>query len=47
MDNVAVFTKFSGGDPDVNMENPVITQGANSARFSPTRKVILGVSFDL
>lgn len=47
MDNVAVFTKFSGGDPDVNMENPVIAQGANSARFSPTRKVILGVSFDL
>lgn len=47
MDNLAVFTKFSGGDPDVNMENPVIAQSANSARFSPTRKILLGVSFDL
>src|SRR5690606_12325996 len=37
MDNVAVFTGFSGGDPDVNMESPVINQGANSARYSPTR----------
>src|SRR5690606_36594414 len=29
VDNLAVFTNFSGGDPDVNMENPVIAQGAN------------------
>ena len=47
LDNLAVFTKFSGGDPDVNMENPVIAQSANSARFSPTRKILLGISFDL
>lgn len=47
IDNLAVFTNFSGGDPDVNMENPVIAQSANSARFSPTRKILLGVSFDL
>jgi TonB-linked SusC/RagA family outer membrane protein len=47
MDNLAVFTNFSGGDPDVNMENPVIAQSANSARFSPTRKIILGLTFDL
>jgi hypothetical protein len=47
VDNLVVFTKFSGGDPDVNMESPVIAQGANSARYSPTRKIILGVSFDL
>ncbi len=47
VDNLAVFTKFSGGDPDVNMENPVIAQNANSARYSPTRKIILGLSFDL
>src|SRR5690606_37891117 len=47
VDNLAIFTKFSGGDPDVNMENPVIAQSANSARYSPTRKIILGLSFDL
>lgn len=47
IDNLAVFTKFSGADPDVNMENPTISQGANSARYSPTRKIILGLSFDL
>jgi TonB-linked SusC/RagA family outer membrane protein len=47
VDYVAVFTNFSGADPDVNMENPVIAQGANSARYSPTRKVMFGISFDL
>lgn len=44
VDNVAVFTKFSGGDPDVNMESPVINQDANSARYSPTRKVLFGLN---
>lgn len=44
MDNVAVFTRFSGGDPDVNMESPVINQGANSARYSPTRKLLIGLN---
>ena len=47
VDYLAVFTKFSGADPDVNMEDSVIDQGANSARYSPTRKIMLGLSFDL
>jgi TonB-linked SusC/RagA family outer membrane protein len=47
VDYLAVFTNFSGADPDVNMENPIIEQGANSARFSPTRKIMFGVSLDL
>ena len=47
VDYLAVFTRFSGADPDVNMENSVINQGANSARYSPTRKILLGVSFNL
>lgn len=47
VDYLAVFTKFSGADPDVNMENAVINQGANSARYSPTRKIMLGLSLDL
>jgi hypothetical protein len=47
VDYFAVFTNFSGADPDVNMENPIIEQGANSARFSPTRKIMFGVSLDL
>lgn len=47
VDYLTVFTNFSGADPDVNMENPVIAQGANSARYSPPRKIMLGLSFDL
>ncbi|WPP51808.1 SusC/RagA family TonB-linked outer membrane protein [Catalinimonas niigatensis] len=46
VDYLAVFTNFSGADPDINMENSIIAQGANSARFSPTRKILLGLSFD-
>jgi TonB-linked SusC/RagA family outer membrane protein len=47
VDYLTVFTNFSGADPDVNMENPVIAQGANSARWSPARKITFGLSFDL
>jgi hypothetical protein len=47
IDNLAVITKFSGADPDINMESPVIGQGATSARYAPTRKVLFGISFDL
>lgn len=47
VDYLGVFTNFSGADPDVNMENPIIAQGANSARFAPTRKIMFGISLDL
>jgi TonB-linked SusC/RagA family outer membrane protein len=47
VDYLAVFTNFSGADPDVNMENPIIAQGANSARYAPTRKIMFGISLDL
>ena len=47
VDYLTVLTNFSGADPDVNMENSIIAQAANSARFSPTRKFLLGLSFDL
>ena len=47
VDYLAIVTKFSGADPDVNMENSVINQGANSARHSPPRRIMLGLSFDL
>jgi len=46
-DNVATFTKFSGQDPTMNMENPSSGQGANGGGFAPTRKVIFGIGFDL
>jgi len=46
-DNVATFTKFSGQDPSMNMENPNSGQGANGGGFAPTRKVIFGIGFDL
>lgn len=46
VDNLLLLTKFSGADPDVNLENPVINQNASSARYSPTRKIVLGVSVE-
>ncbi|WP_395262480.1 SusC/RagA family TonB-linked outer membrane protein [Halalkalibaculum sp. DA3122] len=45
IDNMFVFTDFSGGDPDVGIEDGVINQGSNS-RYSPTRKVNLGMKID-
>ena len=46
VDYVAVFTKFSGADPDVDIENSVINQGASSARYSPPRRIVLGIRLD-
>jgi hypothetical protein len=46
-DNVATFSKFSGQDPSMNMENPNNVQGANGSGFAPTRKIIFGIGFDL
>lgn len=46
IDNLALFTKFSGTDPDVSIENPTISQDANSARYAPTRKIMFGISLD-
>jgi hypothetical protein len=44
VDNLYIFTDFSSGDPDVNIEQSVVSQG--NARFSPTRKVRLGLNID-
>jgi hypothetical protein len=46
VDNLALFTKFSGPDPDVNMENPQTTMDAANARNSPSRKLLFGISLD-
>ena len=46
IDNLALFTKFSGADPDVSIENPIINQDAYSARYSPARKILFGISLD-
>lgn len=45
IDNLATFTNFSGGDPDIAIESGIVNQGAN-ARYSPTRKIILGINID-
>ena len=45
VDNLALFTKFSGSDPDVNMENPQTSMDSN-ARYSPARKILFGLSLD-
>jgi TonB-linked SusC/RagA family outer membrane protein len=47
IDNVAVFTKYSGADPDTDLENPVITSDALGSRFSPTRKILFGLNLEL
>lgn len=47
IDNAFIFTKFSGADPDSDMESPTITNDASSARYAPTRKVTFGLSFSL
>jgi TonB-linked SusC/RagA family outer membrane protein len=47
VDNVAVFTKYSGADPDVNMESPVASQTQVGENFGVTRKIIFGVNLNL
>ena len=47
VDNLAVFTKFSGADPDVNIESPVSGQNKWGENFGATRKIIFGINADL
>ena len=46
IDNLAIFTDYSGADPDVNLERPQMNMEAANARYSPTRKVLFGMSLD-
>ncbi|QGY43499.1 SusC/RagA family TonB-linked outer membrane protein [Maribellus comscasis] len=47
LDNLLTFTKFSGADPSMNMENPSNGQNSNTGGYAPTKKVMFGISFDL
>ncbi len=47
LDNLVTFTKYSGADPSMNMENPYNGQDSNSGGYAPTKKVMFGISFDL
>ena len=47
IDNLVTFTNYSGMDPTMNMENPVVVMSANALDFAPTRKVVFGLGFDL
>ncbi len=47
VDNVKVFTKYSGADPDINIENPVATQSKFGENYGATRKMIFGVNLNL
>lgn len=47
VDNLIVFTKFSGTDPDINIESPVAGQDKWGANYGATRKVIFGVNLNL
>jgi hypothetical protein len=46
-DNLAVFTKYSGSDPDVNIESPVTSQTQVGETFGATRKLVVGVNLNL
>jgi hypothetical protein len=47
VDNLAVFTKYSGADPDINIESPVAEQTQVGENFGATRKLILGINLNL
>lgn len=44
VDNLAVFTKFSGSDPDVNIESPVVGQSKWGESYGAPRRYTLGVN---
>jgi TonB-linked SusC/RagA family outer membrane protein len=47
IDNLAVFTKFSGTDPDINMESPNVGQSIWGEAYGAPRKIIFGVNLNL
>jgi len=47
VDNPAVFTDYSGADPDVNIENPVTAQTQSGENVGATKKIIFGVNLNL
>lgn len=47
VDNLAVFTKFSGADPDINIESPVTGQDKWGENYGATRKIIFGINMGL
>lgn len=46
VDNLAVLTKFSGLDPDINLESPESGQSIWGESYGASRKIILGVNID-
>ncbi len=47
IENLAVFTKFSGNDPDINMENPVSGQSIWGEAYGAPGKFIFGIKLNL
>lgn len=46
IDNLAVLTKFSGIDPDINMESPESGQSIWGESYGASRKIIFGINID-
>jgi len=46
IDNLAVLTKFSGIDPDINIESPESGQSIWGESYGASRKIIVGVNID-
>lgn len=47
IDNLAVFSKFSGTDPDINMESPTVGQSIWGEAYGAPRKIIFGINLNL
>ncbi|GAA4305271.1 TonB-dependent receptor [Compostibacter hankyongensis] len=47
IDNLAVFTPFSGDDPDVDMESPVISQNSDNSTYTTNQKIMIGLNITL
>ncbi len=47
VENLALFSKFSGNDPDVNMESPTVGQSIFEEPYGTPRRVLFGINVKL
>jgi TonB-linked SusC/RagA family outer membrane protein len=47
IENLALFSKFSGNDPDVNMESPTVGQSIFGEPYGSPRKILFGINLNL
>ncbi len=47
IENLALFSKFSGNDPDVNMESPTVGQSIFGEPYGSPRRILFGINLNL